>query len=354
MLGLVRGRAINLIEVNLPLDRMNSYCTANKPEISIVIPLFNEEGNLALLHQRLHETLKPQLAPYELLFINDGSTDQSASILNELASQDPLLTVIHFRQNFGKTAALTAGFRHAQGQIIITLDADLQDDPAEIPIMLTKLDEGYDLVAAWRHDRQDPLDKTWPSKVFNWAVKRFSGVPLHDFNCGFKAYRRAVTEEIFLYSDFHRFVPVLAASKGFRVTEVPVQHHPRHSGISKYGLGRTIRGLLDFISVLFLTTYLRHPLRLFGMSGLLTMSVGCFIEGYLGVLWLMREVGGADIPPIGTRPLFLVGILAIIAGVQLFSIGLLGEMLRFFTFQPEQEYSIREVVRQDSKELGQR
>jgi hypothetical protein len=224
------------------------------------------------------------------------------------------------------------------------MDADLQDDPAEIPAMLAKLNEGFDLVAAWRHDRQDPADKTMPSRIFNWAVARFSGLHLHDFNCGFKMYRRVVTEQIPLYSDFHRFVPVLAAAKGFRVTEIPVQHHPRHAGVSKYGAGRAIRGLIDFITVLFLTNYLQHPLRLFGTGGLLIFGFGGLIELYLTGLWLAREVGGvADIPPIGTRPLFLMGILAIILGIQLISIGLLGEMLRYFTFKPEQEYAIRSV-----------
>ena len=312
--------------------------------ISIVIPLLNEADNLQLLHQKLTETLAALNTPYEILFVNDGSTDASANVLDQLFENDPAVGVIHFRQNFGKTAALTAGFRHSRGDIIITMDADLQDDPAEIPAMLNKLNEGFDLVAAWRHDRQDPVDKTWPSRIFNRVVATFSGLPLHDFNCGFKVYRRSVTEQIQLYSDFHRFVPVLAAGRGFRVTELPVQHHPRHAGVSKYGAGRAIRGLLDFITVLFLNNYLRHPLRLFGTLGLLIFSAGILVELYFTGLWLAREVGGmVNIPPIGTRPLFLVGILAIILGIQLFSIGLLGEMLRYFTFKPEQEYSIREI-----------
>ncbi|MDM8518547.1 glycosyltransferase family 2 protein [Anaerolineales bacterium HSG6] len=315
---------------------------------SIVIPLYNEEGNLKLLHEQLTAALQPLGQPYELIFVDDGSTDQSAQILAQLYQQDsPHVQVIHFRQNFGKTAGLNAGFQHSQGDIIITLDADLQDDPAEIPAMLTKLDEGYDLVAAWRYHRQDPIDKTWPSRLFNWAVTTFSGVKLHDFNCGFKVYRRQVTEQIALYSDFHRFIPVLAANKGFRITEQAVQHHPRHSGVSKYGIGRTLRGFLDFINVLFLTSYLRHPLRLFGTSGLSIFSLGVLVELYLMILWFARELGGADIPPIGTRPLFLGGILALILGIQLFSIGLLGEMLRYFTFRAEEEYSIRKILKRE-------
>ena len=213
--------------------------------------------------------------------------------------------------------------------------------------MLAKLDEGYDLVAAWRYHRQDPIDKTWPSRLFNWAVVTFTGIRLHDFNCGFKVYRRAVTEQIPFYSDFHRFTPVLAAHQGFRLTELPVQHHPRHSGVSKYGVGRTGRGLFDFVTVLFLTTYLKHPLRLFGTTGLTIFGLGGLIELYLASLWLLRAVGLANVPPIGTRPLFTVGILAMILGIQLFSTGLLGEMLRYFTFRPEQEYSIEQILNHD-------
>ncbi len=318
--------------------------TPPRPALSIVIPLFNEEGNLPPLHKKLTAALKPLGQPYELIFVDDGSTDGSGQILRDLFETDPAMRIIDFQQNFGKTAGLTAGFRHSRGEVIITLDADLQDDPAEIPALLAKLHEGYDLVAAWRYHRNDPIDKTWPSRVFNWTVTTFTGIPLHDFNCGFKAYRRAVTEQIPLYSDFHRFIPVLAASKGFRLAEVPVQHHPRFSGTSKYGLGRTVRGFLDFITVLFLMTYLKHPLRFFGVGGLAMSGLGGLIQLYLLGLWLWREVGGADVGPIGTRPLFLVGILLIILGIQLFSTGLLGEMIRYFTFRPEQEYTIREVL----------
>lgn len=322
--------------------------TAPRPVISVVIPLLNEEGNLKLLYQKLTEVLQAEGQPYEIIFVNDGSTDNSPRILNELFQADPAVQVIHFQQNFGKTAGLVAGFRHSRGEIIITLDADLQDDPAEIPAMLNKLSEGYDLVAAWRYHRQDPIDKTWPSRIFNWGVSTFSGVRLHDFNCGFKVYRRPVTERIPLYSDFHRFIPVLAVGQGFRATELPVQHHPRHAGVSKYGAGRTIRGLLDFITVLFLTTYLKHPLRLFGVAGLAMFGLGGLIEFYLAIEWLQRALGLAQVEPIGTRPLFTVGVLAMILGIQLFSTGLLGEMIRYFTFRPEQEYAIKQILQHES------
>jgi glycosyltransferase involved in cell wall biosynthesis len=317
------------------------------PTLSVVIPLLNEAGNLRLLHQKLTDSLGKLPNPYEIIFVDDGSTDGSAAILLDLFESDPAVQIIQFRQNFGKTAALTAGFRLSRGDVVITLDADLQDDPAEIPAMLDKLDEGYDLVAAWRYHRQDPIDKTWPSRVFNWTVSTFTGIRLHDFNCGFKVYRRAVTEQIPFYSDFHRFVPVLAANQGFRITEVPVQHHPRHAGVSKYGVSRTVRGFLDFVTVLFLITYLKHPLRLFGTTGLAIFGLGSLVELYLAFLWLLREVGRADVGPIGTRPLFLVGILAMILGIQLFSIGLLGEMLRYFTFRPEGEYAIKQTLQHE-------
>ena len=321
--------------------------TVSRPEISIVVPLLNEEGNLKLLHQKLTDVLTTLGQPYEIIFINDGSTDASPQILDELFEADSAVKVIHFQQNFGKTAALVAGFRYSRGQVIVTLDADLQDDPAEIPAMIAKLNEGYDLVAAWRVQRQDPLDKTLPSRIFNWAVSTFSGIRLHDFNCGFKVYRRLVTERIQLYSDFHRFIPVLVDGQGFRITELPVQHHPRYAGVSKYGTGRTIRGLLDFITVLFLTTYLKNPLRLFGLGGLIMFGLGGLVEAYLAVEWLLRALGLAVVGPIGTRPLFTVGILAMILGIQLFSTGLLGEMIRYFTFRPEQEYAIKQFLQHE-------
>jgi glycosyltransferase involved in cell wall biosynthesis len=322
--------------------------TKTDPMLSVVVPLLNEAGNLEPLHQKLTGVLQSVGQPYEIIFVNDGSTDGSAEVLAKLFAGDSSVQVIHFQQNFGKTAALTAGFRHSQGQVIITLDADLQDDPAEIPAMLDKLNQGYDLVAAWRHQRQDAIDKTLPSRLFNWAVSTFSRVRLHDFNCGFKVYRRSVTDQIPLYSDFHRLIPVLAASKGFRIAELPVQHHPRYTGISKYGnAGRMLRFFFDFITILFLMNYLKYPLRLFGTGGLIMFGLGGLIELYLAGLWLLRALGAAEVGPIGTRPLFTVGILAMILGIQLISTGLLGEMLRYFTFRPEQEYIIEKILRHD-------
>jgi len=320
--------------------------TNNPIYLSLVIPLLNEEDNLRPLHRRLTETLGELSYLYEIVFVDDGSVDESPAILADLFEQDPVhVRVIRFRRNFGKTAALNAGFAHARGEILITMDADLQDDPAEIPAMLNKLDEGFDLVAAWRVNRQDPLDKTLPSRIFNFFVSRGSRVHLHDFNCGFKTYRRSVTDSIKLYGDLHRFIPVLAHQQGFRITELPVQHHPRHAGTSKYGTRRFLRGFLDFGMVLFLTSYLRRPLHLFGTGGLIILGLGALINLYLTFLWLLREAGGVStIGPIGTRPLLIVGVLAMILGIQLVSIGLLGEMLRYFSFHPDEEYAIYRVL----------
>jgi glycosyltransferase involved in cell wall biosynthesis len=314
--------------------------------LSITIPLLDEAKNLRTLYERLVASLAGVDRSYEIIFVDDGSTDASPAILEDIFQRDPEhVRVIQFRRNFGKTAALNAGFGHACGQVIITLDADLQDDPAEIPAMLAKLDEGYDLVAAWRTDRQDSLEKTVPSRFFNFIVSRFTGVSLHDFNCGFKVYRRAVTDSVRLYGELHRFIPVLAHQQGFRIAEVPVQHHPRRAGASKYGARRYAKGFLDFGTVLFLTTYLKRPLHLFGAAGLAVFGVGTIINLYLAILWLLREVGGrTDIEAIGTRPLLMVGGLAMILGIQLISIGLLGEMLRYFTFRPTEEYAIRRVL----------
>lgn len=319
-------------------------------ELTLIIPLLNEADSLHPLYEHLTASLGEVGQSYEVIFVDDGSTDASPTILEELFRENPnQVRVIQFRRNFGKTAALNAGFTHARGQVIITMDADLQDDPAEIPAMLAKLEEGYDLVAAWRVDRQDPLEKTLPSRFFNFTVSRFTGVGLHDFNCGFKVYRRAVTDSVRLYGELHRFIPVLAHQQGFRIAEVPVQHHPRRAGASKYGAGRYLKGFLDFGTVLFLTTYLKRPLHLFGATGLAIFGVGTVINLYLALLWLLREVGGrTEIAPIGTRPLLIVGVLAMILGIQLISIGLLGEMLRYFTFSPTEEYAIR----RDLREMG--
>jgi glycosyltransferase involved in cell wall biosynthesis len=305
--------------------------------LSFIIPLLNEESSLGALYQAVAQAVAPLPYEFEIIFIDDGSTDESPAILHELYQQDPThVRVIQFRRNFGKMAAMTAGFARARGEIIITLDADLQDDPGELPKLLAKLDEGYDLVIAWRANRNDPISKRLPSKFANFMVSALTSVEIHDVNCGFKVYRREVLQELRLYGELHRYIPVLAHWKGYRIAEVPVTHHPRRFGRSKYGIGRLGRSYIDFLSVLFLTSYLKRPMQLFGGLGSAFALIGIVIMLYLAAVWLFQ--GG-----IGWRPLLFFGTTALVVGIQLISVGLLGEMLRNITFKAEEEYSIRQI-----------
>ncbi len=306
-----------------------------EPYLSVVIPVYNEEESLQPLSDELEAALQALQQPYEIIFVDDGSTDGSFAVLQQLHEADPdHVRVVSFRRNFGKTAALSVGFRRARGEVVVTMDADLQDDPQEMPKLLKKLDEGWDLVAAWRERRQDPVSKTLPSRVANAVVARFTGLGLHDFNCGFKAHRTQVVRELKLYGDLHRYIPVLASWQGFRVAEVPVLHRPRRFGRSKYGWQRMVRGFFDFLVVLFLTHYLRRPLQLFGIAGAVCLLIGFIVGLYLTYLRLFG-------PGIGWRPALFFDVMAIVVGVQLISIGLLGEMLRNFSYRSEDEYSIR-------------
>jgi glycosyltransferase involved in cell wall biosynthesis len=282
-------------------------------------------------------SLSPRYPAYEIIFVDDGSSDRSPEILRGLYQQDgEHVRVLQFRRNFGKTAALTAGFLQVRGEVVVTMDADLQDDPNELPKLLDKLEEGYDLVGAWRANRNDPISKRWPSKFANATVSTLTGTKLRDLNCGFKVYRREVVQDLKLYGDLHRYIPVLAYWKGYRTSEVPVTHHPRRFGHSKYGAGRLARSYVDFLSVLFMTSYLKRPMQLFGMVGSVSAALGTVIMLYLAVLWAVE--GG-----IGWRPLLFFGITALVVGIQLVSIGLLGEMVRNATFRAEDEYSIRQI-----------
>jgi len=290
--------------------------------ISIVIPVKNEEETILLLHENIVSALKKEnISSYEIIFIDDGSNDNSWNLIKELANTHPEhVKAIKFRKNFGKSYALMAGFNEAAGEIIITMDADLQDDPEEIPNFLQKIDEGYDLVSGWKKKRNDPLSKTIPSKIFNKVTGYLSGLKLHDFNCGFKAYRKEVLEHIQIYGDLHRYIPVLAHDLGFKVAEIQVQHHPRKHGITKYGMERYVRGFLDLLTILTTTRFLQRPGHFFGGLGILSGILGAACLSYLVVLWFM------GIRPIGTRPLFFFGILAVILCFQLISLGLLAEI----------------------------
>jgi glycosyltransferase involved in cell wall biosynthesis len=310
----------------------------SRVDLSVVVPVLDEEESIEPLYASLQEVLGGLGEQCEIIFVDDGSQDGSFDILRSLYEGDrEHVRVIQFRRNFGKTAALTAGFRQARGDSVITIDADLQDDPAEIPQLLKRLDGDVDLVVAWRHNRQDSLSKRLPSKIANSAVSLLTGVRLHDLNCGFKAYRREVAQDLKLYGELHRFIPVLAHWKGYRVTEEKVTHRPRQYGQSKYGVERLGRSFLDFGMVLFLTYYLKRPMHLFGTLGTLVFLFGFAIGLYLTGLWLVGE-------GIGWRPLLFLGILAMIVGVQMVSIGLLGEMIRNFAYDPEEEYSVRRLL----------
>ncbi len=309
-------------------------------KISVVVPVMNEETNLPLLYEEMKPVLD-EIAPgeHEIIFVDDGSTDNTFAVLADLARGDEAITVIQFRRNFGKSAALSAGFERAKGEIVITMDGDLQDDPAEIPRFLATLEEGYDLVSGWKYPRLDPPGKTWPSRLFNFVTATVSGVHLHDFNCGFKAYRRQVIEEIALYGELHRFIPVLAHQKGYRVTEIKVHHRPRRFGRSKFGMKRLARGFFDFLTVTLLGEYRWRPMHLFGWLGLLSGTAGFIINLYLAYLWFTGH------RPIGTRPLLTLGVLLITVGVQFFTIGLLAEMFAMSQSRYVRPYAIRRIVK---------
>jgi len=304
-------------------------------DLSLVIPVYNEVESLPKLYEKLTDVLQAQGCTYELIFIDDGSRDGTFETLRDLHAHDAHVHVLQFRRNFGKTPALVAGFDACRGDVVITMDADLQDDPDEIPNFLDKLAEGYDLVSGWKKNRQDPWTKTLPSRLFNKVVSSSTGIHLHDFNNGFKAYRREVTEELKLYGELHRFIPVMATWRGFRVAEIAVQHHPRRFGKSKFGAGRLAKGMLDFFMVLFVTRYMQKPLRLFGGIGVLLIGIGMLVGVYLTEEHF--RTGN-----IGTRPLLDLSILLLITGMQLFSLGLLGEMLRHVTYRRTEEYSVRQ------------
>lgn len=299
--------------------------------ITVLIPIMNEEGNLPELYERVTSSLTGIGLPYEIVMVDDGSEDSSWEIISGLNRKDPRVIGLKHRRNFGKAQALSHGFAAARGDVVITMDGDLQDDPDELPRFIEKLNDGYDLVSGWKVRRHDPLGKTAPSKVFNWTVRKASGVQLHDFNCGFKAYRREVTQAIRLYGELHRFTPVLAAAEGFRIGELPVQHHARKWGSSKYGWSRLTKGFLDLLTVIFITQYRQRPMHLFGLPGIVFMAVGILLG-----LWLTLEKFVFD-EAIGTRPLLLLSVLLIVIGTQFFGLGLLGEYQSYGHNAPEQE-----------------
>ncbi len=312
-------------------------------KLSIVVPVFNEEESLPVLYEEVERAIRStieagMISGYEILFISDGCTDGSEEAVKKLIEKDSSVHLIVFRKNFGKAAALQTGFRHANGDIIITMDADLQDDPKEIPRFIEKIDEGYDLVSGWKYNRLDPLEKRLPSKLFNKVTSVLSGVKLHDFNCGFKAYRKEVVKSIDVYGELHRYIPVLAHRKGFRITELTVTHHKREFGKSKYGFERYLRGLFDSFTTSFLSKYYDRPMYFFGKIGLALLLAGLAICTGLTVYWLKGYT-------IGDRPLLLLGVLCIILGVQSISTGFIGDMIVDSTYRSRYDEShIKEII----------
>ena len=297
-------------------------------KLSVVIPLFNEVESLHQLYGALDGVISLYADQGELIFVDDGSTDGSFEVLRALRDKDGRMKIVQLRTNRGKATALAAGFREASGDTIVTLDADLQDDPREIPRLLAKLEEGYDLVSGWKARRQDPWSRRFLSAVFNRVTGFLTGLRIHDINCGFKAYRRPVIDELKLQGELHRFIPALASWRGFRVAEIEVEHHPRRYGRSKYGMERIPRGFFDLLTVIMLTRYTAKPLHLFGTLGLFLGLAGFGIIGYLSVGWFIGKW-------IGARPLLTIGAVLLIAGIQLVSFGLVAEMIAYSSIARE-------------------
>ncbi len=314
-------------------------------QVSVVIPLLNEEENIIPLYHELTTALESLDQPYEVIIVDDGSTDRSFERLRALQAEDDRLVVIRFRRNFGQTAAFAAGFARARGAVVVTLDADLQNDPADIPTMLDKLNEGYDVVSGWRVDRQDTfLTRRLPSMMANAMISSATGVHLHDYGCSLKAYRREVVKNLQLYGELHRFIPALASWMGVSVAEIPVNHRSRQHGKSKYGLSRIFRVMLDLLTVRFLLSYATRPIQIFGLFGLLTFVGGILLTVYLGVVRIVLQ------QPISGRPLLLLAILLTLVGVQFITMGLLGELVvrTYHETQHKPIYMIREVLAPES------
>ncbi|HEY2930839.1 MAG TPA: glycosyltransferase family 2 protein [Acidobacteriota bacterium] len=305
------------------------------PEISIIVPCYNEARSLKELRERIERVLQPS-SSYELIFVDDGSSDDTRAILSSFC--DANTRYIRLRRNFGKTAALSVGFREARGKIIVTIDSDLQDQPEEIPRLLDLMErESLDLVSGWKRDRKDPLTKTIPSRIFNWVTARLTGIRIHDFNCGLKAYRREVIEEVKVQGEMHRYIPVLASYRGFRVGEVAVSHAARRHGRSHYGAGRFMGGFFDLLTVIMLTRYNRKPLHAFGVLGVLLATIGVLIETYLTIGWFQ------GLWWLSQRPAFLLGIVLIIIGIQFIFFGLLAEMIAYSS-QRDEDYGAKAVA----------
>ena len=301
----------------------------SKLDISVVVPLYNEADSLPELVAWIDRVAAEHAYAYEVILVDDGSSDGSWEVVESLKKQYPAIRGISFARNYGKSAALYCGFAAAEGEVVFTMDADLQDSPDEIPeLRRMVLEEGYDLVSGWKKKRHDPIGKRWPSKFFNWTARTVSGIRLHDFNCGLKAYRRKVVKAIEVYGEMHRFIPILAKQAGFRhIGEKPVEHHARKYGCSKFGIERTVKGYLDLITVLFMTHFGRSPMYFFGSLGTLMFLIGGGTTVWIIAAKIWKQLHELPLRPVTDQPLFYLAILAIILGVQLFLAGFLGELI---------------------------
>jgi dolichol-phosphate mannosyltransferase len=319
--------------------------------LSLVIPLYNEKESLAHLYEEIAAVKQSAGLDVEVVFVDDGSSDGSWAVIDELARSQPRVRGLRLRRNFGKAAALSAGFRLARGDVIITLDADLQDDPAEIPAFLKKLGGGVDVVSGWKRIRHDPWHKVWPSRLFNGMVSWLTGVRLHDHNCGMKCYRAEIFREVRLYGELHRFIPVLAAARGYRIGEIEIRHRPRRFGRSKYGVRRFVKGFLDLMTVKFLTGFGQRPQHVLGSIGLVSFLLGALGMAYLAVTWIVRYFDETLFQPLHERPLLIYSVAALLLGAQMMSIGLIAELITSYKGRDEDAYSIAEqtgMVARDS------
>ncbi len=333
-----------------PFSVIPTYSTAadglgrspeTSPDISVVVPIYNEVETIPLLVERITKVLKGMERSYEFICVDDGSTDGSVPLLRKICSERDDLRAVFLRRNYGQSAAMSAGFHQARGQVIVTLDGDLQNEPADIPTVYYKLQEGYDLVSGWRKERQDDaMTRLLPSKIANGLIAKVTGVSLHDYGCSLKAYRAEVARDMHLYGELHRFLPALAYIEGARIAEIPVRHHAREFGQSKYGLGRTLRVVMDLLTIYFMKTFLTRPMHVFGPFGIISIVTGFALGFYLSFLKIFFDQG------IGDRPLLMLAVLLIISGIQLFSFGLLAElgMRTYHESQRRPIYRIREVV----------
>jgi dolichol-phosphate mannosyltransferase len=311
--------------------------------LSVIVPAFDEAASLPQLHRELADVAEAEGYGLQVIIVDDGSMDRTWQEIQHLSAGDPRVLGIRFRRNFGKAAALSAGFDAATGDRIVTIDADLQDDPAEIPKLLSMLDEGFDVVSGWKQVRHDPWHKVWPSRVFNWLVSGLTGVKLHDHNCGLKCFRREVMHEVRLYGELHRFVPVLAAARGFKVTEVVVQHRARKFGASKYGLSRIVKGLLDLLTVKFVIGYGQRPQHLLGTVGLASLGLGTLGMAYLAAKWcLSRILSGWEPIHLHETASLYYSLALVVIGAQFMSFGFLGEMMTAYLVRESDTYSIAE------------